>query len=131
MIGRRSSPLIVVAALGLGACAPETRSSAGQVPIPMTEPSTTTTASDVAQAIALAEQALARTDANLADYQLVRAQRLLAGGPDCSTTRCWQLTFKLARLIPATSAGRIGAGGEVFFVVDVDKGEAKLTGYGE
>ena len=131
MIVRLSLPSIVFGALGVIACAHTTGPSAGQTGIKMTEQSPPTTARDLVQAIELAEHSFDQAGASVGDYQLVRAQRLLAGGEHCSGTRCWQLTFKLARLIPAAPAGRIGAGGELFFTVDVERGEARLTGHGE
>jgi hypothetical protein len=72
-----------------------------------------------------------RATIELGDYRLVQAQRLLAGGEHCSGTRCWRLTFKATRLIPTSLPALIGAGGELFFTVDVDRGAAKFTGHGE
>ena len=88
-------------------------------------------ATDLVTAIEIAERNFGQVNANVSDYRLVQAQRLLAGGEHCSGTRCWRLTFKLARLIPTSLPALIGAGGELFFTVDVEQGAAKLTGYGE
>ncbi len=97
----------------------------------MTERSIPSTATDLVTAAELAERSFAQAGATVTDYVLIRAQRLLAGGEHCSSTRCWQLTFKLARLVPSSLTARLGAGGELFFTVDVERGEAKLTGRGE
>jgi len=97
----------------------------------MAQQASPSTATDLTAAIELAERSFGQANASVSDYRLVQAQRLLAGGEHCSGTRCWRLTFKLARLIPTSLPGLIGAGGELFFTVDVERGAAKLTGYGE
>lgn len=97
----------------------------------MAERSTPTTAMDLLEAIELAERSIGQAGASIDDYRLVRAQQLLGGSEHCPGPRCWLLTFKLARLIPTAESPRIGAGGELFFTVDLDRGEAKLTGHGE
>ncbi len=97
----------------------------------MAEQPNLTTATDLLQAIELAERSFDQAGASTGEYRLIRAQQLLAGGEYCSSPRCWQLTFKLARLFPTAQSPRIGAGGELFFTVDVERGEAKLTGRGE
>ena len=97
----------------------------------MNERATSTTANDLIEAVGLAERGFGTADASPSDYVLIRAQRLLAGDERCTGTRCWQLTFKLSRLIPTTANPRIGAGGELFFMVDLERGSAMLTGRGE
>jgi hypothetical protein len=97
----------------------------------MAHPSSPSTASGLVEAIEIAERNFGQANANVDEYRLVQAQRLLAGGEHCSGVRCWRLTFKLARLIPTSLPALIGAGGELFFTVDVERGVAKLTGYGE
>ena len=89
------------------------------------------TAHDLLEAIRLAEGAIAARDADPQAYSLVRAERLLAGGPRCSGVHCWRLTFKLKQLIPDEQDERVGKGGELFFSVDLDAGVAVLTGRGE
>jgi hypothetical protein len=88
-------------------------------------------ASDLFQAIQLAEDAMRRAAADPDQYNLVKAERMLLGDIHCSSLRCWQLTFKLKRLIPTQLPTRLGAGGELFFTVDLDAGLAVLTGRGE
>jgi hypothetical protein len=95
------------------------------------QPSSSTTADDLIAAIAIAERSFDQASASVSDYRLVQAQRLLAGGEHCAGTRCWRLTFKATRLIPTSLPALIGAGGELFFTVDVDRGAAKFTGHGE
>jgi hypothetical protein len=90
-----------------------------------------TFASEITKAIALAETAFSAARADPSQYSLVKAERMLAGGAHCAGTRCWQLTFKLNRLIPTQLPARLGAGGELFFTVDLDAGQAVLTGRGE
>ena len=97
----------------------------------MTERTTSTMTDDLVAAVQLAEREFPAAGAKPPDYSLTRAQRLLAGDERCSGTRCWQLTFKLTRLIPTAANPRIGAGGELFFTVDVERGVATLTGLGE
>jgi hypothetical protein len=97
----------------------------------MAQQSSPTTASDLIQAVEIAERSFGQANASVNDYRLVVAQRLLAGGEHCSGTRCWRLTFKQANLIPTSLPALIGAGGELFFTVDIERGTAKLTGYGE
>ncbi len=89
------------------------------------------TAADLLAAIALAEKAFRAAQENPAEYQVVQAQRLIAGGPHCTGTRCWRLTFKRTRLIPATLPAMIGSGGELSFTVDLDAFLATLTGHGD
>lgn len=79
----------------------------------MEQQSSPSTASDLVAAIA--ERNFGQANASVADYRLVHAQRLLAGGEHCSDTSCWRLTFKLARLIPTSQPALIGVGGELFF----------------
>jgi hypothetical protein len=119
--------------LGLYACSsqPPTSASTPMGPNTMTDRATSTTTGDLVDAVALAEREFGAASATPSDYALIRAQRLLAGGDHCTGTRCWQLTFKLSRLIPTATNPRIGAGGELFFVVDVERGTAMLTGRGE
>lgn len=90
-----------------------------------------TTADDLVEAIRLAEGAFGAAQANPAEYRLVEAQRMITGAEHCSGPRCWRLTFKLTRLIPTQLPARVGAGGELFFTVDLDEGRATFTGYGE
>jgi hypothetical protein len=90
-----------------------------------------TTASDLTQAIELAESAFSGAQADPRQYSLVKAERLTGGDKNCRGSRCWQLTFKLNRLIPSQLPARVGAGGELFFTVDLDAGRALLTGRGE
>ena len=90
-----------------------------------------TTFNDLFEAIRLAEEALATEKVNIDEYSLVKAERMLGGCEYCSSTRCWKLIFKLTRLIPSRTLERIGAGGEIYFTVDLNKSEAILVGYGE
>jgi hypothetical protein len=89
------------------------------------------TTGELLDAIKLAEAAFSAASAKPQDYSLVKAERMLAGDPNCTGTRCWQLVFKLTDLIPTTSSDRTGAGGELFYTVDLDSGAAVLTGRGE
>ncbi len=89
------------------------------------------TAGDLVEAIRLAEGAFDRAKADPSEYRLVQAQCLVSGTEDCASSRCWRLTFKLARLIPIDATDRLGAGGELFFTVDLDEERATFTGYGE
>ena len=66
----------------------------------MAQQASPSTASDLMEAVAIAERNFGQANASVDDYRLVLAQRLMAGGEHCSGTRCWRLTFKLARLIP-------------------------------
>jgi hypothetical protein len=121
----------LLTALGMFACAPTT-GPATETGAKMTaQPPNSTTADDLVAAIAIAERSFDQASASVGDYRLVQAQRLLAGGDHCSGTRCWRLTFKATRLIPTSLPALIGAGGELFFTVDVDRGAAKFTGHGE
>jgi hypothetical protein len=123
--------LTALAALGLVACAHKTDPATDTGAKTMEQQSSPSTASDLLAAIAIAERNFGQANASVGDYRLVHAQRLLAGGEHCSGTSCWRLTFKLARLIPTSLPALIGAGGELFFTIDVDRGAAKFTGYGE
>jgi hypothetical protein len=120
-----------LAALALLACAPTTRPATETGAKMTAQPSSSTTADDLVAAIAIAERSFDQASASVGDYRLVQAQRLLAGDEHCSGTRCWRLTFKATRLIPTSLPALIGAGGELFFTVDVDRGAAKFTGHGE
>jgi len=132
VIGHTSSTLLALAALCLAACAPTPGGAVAPTGTKtMADHSIPTTASDLVEAVQLAERIFGQANASADDYRLVQARRLLAGGEHCSGTRCWQLTFKLARLIPTSLSARMGAGGELFFTVDVERGEATLTGHGE
>jgi hypothetical protein len=123
--------LTALAALGLVACAHKSDPATDTGAKTMAQQSSPSTASDLVEAIAIAERNFGQANASVGDYRLVHAQRLLAGGEHCSGTSCWRLTFKLARLIPTSLPALIGAGGELFFTIDVDRGAAKFTGYGE
>ncbi|HEX3763653.1 MAG TPA: hypothetical protein VHW23_33380 [Kofleriaceae bacterium] len=132
MTGRRAAVLIAFTALGVLDCARENGPSAPSTGTKiMAERPTPPTATDLLDAIELAEHSFGQANASTADYQLVFARRLLAGSEHCSGTRCWQLTFKQSGLIPTSATARIGAGGELFFVVDVEHRQAKFTGHGE
>jgi hypothetical protein len=89
------------------------------------------TAGELLDAIRLAESAFGAANASPGDYRLVRVEWLLGSSEECTGVRCWRLSFKLARLIPTQSAARVGAGGELFFTVDLDAGRATLMGRGE
>lgn len=90
-----------------------------------------TTAQELLDAIKLAQDTFEVPDASLDEYRLVEAKRMFVDTKHCSGARCWRLTFKLARLLPTEAGGILGAGGELFFTVDLDAGEATFTGYGE
>lgn len=89
------------------------------------------TANDLIEAVRIAESAFSDAQAKPEEYTLVNAERLLTGDPNCIGARCWKLTFKLNRLVPTVLPARIGAGGELFFIVDLDAAKAVLTGRGE
>jgi hypothetical protein len=89
------------------------------------------TADDLIAAVRIAEGAFGAANAAPHEYRLVGAERMLSGARHCSGARCWQLTFKPTRLIETGPAAIVGAGGELFFTVDLDQGRATLTGYGE
>lgn len=132
MTDRWAVVLIALTALGLLECARENGPSATPRGTKiMAERPTPATATDLLDAIELAEHSFGQANASTSDYELVFARRLLAGSEHCSGTRCWQLTFKQSRLIPTSLSARIGAGGELFFIVDVERRQAKLTGHGE
>ncbi len=65
------------------------------------------------------------------DFQLVRAENVLAGTPTCPGPRCWLLTYKARDCIPKSSGGLIGAGDETFVEVNLAARTARVTGYGE
>lgn len=88
-------------------------------------------AQDLFEAIRLVEGAFGAANSNPDEYRLVHAQNMIAGDKHCSSSRCWRLTFKLTRLIPTQLPAKVGAGGELFFTVDLDKGQATFTGHGE
>jgi hypothetical protein len=102
--------------------------STGEGDIPMPEQ---TSISDLSKAIQLAKDAMRGAAEDPDQYSLVSSERMLGGGPHCASVRCWQLTFKLKRLIPTELLAPLGAGGELFFTVDLDAGQAILTGRGE
>jgi len=89
------------------------------------------TATDLLEAIRLAEKEFAALNAKVNEYRLLEAKNMTGGDKHCSGSRCWRLAFKLARLIPTQLPGKVGAGGELFFTVDLDKNQATFTGYGE
>jgi hypothetical protein len=90
-----------------------------------------TSSSDLFKAIELAEGTMRRAAADPDQYSLVKAELMLGGDVRCASVRCWQLIFKLKRLIPTQLPARVGAGGEFFFTVALDSGQAVLTGRGE
>ena len=85
------------------------------------------TATDLVEAISLAERSFPVGD-QPADYRLIRAELRLGGQPEGSGVRVWLLTFKLIRLLPGYANAPIGAGGELFFTVDLDEQAATYTG---
>ena len=78
------------------------------------------TAAALVEAIGLAEGAFPAGD-RPEDYRLIQAESQLG-------TPVWRLTFKRARLLPASPEEPIGAGGELFFTVDLDRRSAAFTG---
>jgi hypothetical protein len=130
-LARRGTALTALATCGIRACAARSGQATETGAKSMAQQASPATASDLIEAIAIAERNFDQANANVSDYLLVQAQRLLAGGEPCAGTRCWRLTFKLTRLIPTSLPALIGAGGELFFSVDLERGAARLTGYGE
>ena len=94
----------------------------------MAEPKT---AQDLIEAVQLAEDSLDIGATGADAFQLVAARRMLDGGESCTTTRCWQLTFKRSRLLPTSTAARLGAGGETFCEVDLLERTVTILGHGE
>lgn len=86
-----------------------------------------TTATDLVEAVALAEGSFPADEAP-ADYQVIAAELLLVGRPAASGVRVWRVTFKRVRLLPGSVDAPIGAGGELFFTVDLDARTATVTG---
>jgi len=85
------------------------------------------TATDLVEAISLAERSFPAGD-QPTDHRLIRAELQLGGQPEGSGVRVWLLTFKPVRLLPGSSDAPIGAGGELFFTVDLDEQAATSTG---
>lgn len=85
------------------------------------------TANDLVEAISIAEGSFP-TDDQPSNHQLISAELMLGGRPGGSGVRVWRLTFKPARLLPETADAPIGAGGELFFTVDLDERTATYTG---
>ncbi|MCA2218930.1 hypothetical protein [Jidongwangia harbinensis] len=83
----------------------------------MTELSTATA---LTEAIALAERSFPPDD-RPEDYRLIQAELQLG-------SQVWRLTFKRARLLPDSAEDPIGAGGELFFTVDLAGRSATYTG---
>lgn len=88
------------------------------------------TASELAKAIELAEQAVLRDGVALEQLKLISAINMMAGreyrGP-----AYWRITFKRRDLIPRDADSELGAGGELFIDVDLGANAAKLSGRGE
>ena len=80
----------------------------------------------VYKAIKLAIDVMNESKEDLNEFDIVKAENLLAKGPDV-----WLITFKLKRIIPKKKGGIIGAGGEVFITAELDINSAKISGYGE
>jgi hypothetical protein len=78
------------------------------------------TATALAEAISLAEGSFPAGDPP-EEFRLIRAEAQLG-------TPVWRLAFKRARLLPASLEEPIGAGGELFFTVDLDQRSATFTG---
>jgi hypothetical protein len=89
------------------------------------------TASELEEAVRLAETAFGDAGTEPAGHVLVGAQRLTGGAAECSGVRCWELVFKPERLVPTSPDQRVGAGGELRFTVDLDAGRAVFTGFGD
>ena len=82
-------------------------------------------------AISLAEEFLSTLDVAPDEYKLISAENLVIVDEEFAGPHLWRLTFKLEELIPEDAIGIIGAGGEIYLEVNVNKGEVDLTGYGE
>ncbi len=81
-------------------------------------------AAECKQALARGEELL-HSEGGADEYVLVAAERRLA------QPGSWRLTYKPRRLVPERSDEPIGAGGELFAVVDLATGDARVTGRGE
>jgi hypothetical protein len=76
--------LTALAALGLVACAHKSDPATDTGAKTMAQQSSPSTASDLVEAIVIAERNFGQANASVGDYRLVHAQRLLAGGEHCS-----------------------------------------------
>lgn len=83
------------------------------------------------EAVALAEAMLPTIGKMPQDYKLVAAGNLRSHAGAYRGPHFWHLTFKLRKLIPSSSEGILGAGGEIFVEVDLAEKRAWVTGYGE
>lgn len=83
------------------------------------------------QAIDIANQFLPTLSLNPADYKLITVENLVAKGVDYLGPQKWRLTYKLRELLPQDATAEVGAGGEVFILVDTSTGVARLQGFGE
>ena len=85
-----------------------------------------TISADLDRAVAVAISAAQETKHPLGDYRLTSAEQILHQGKSI-----WRITFKPSRLLPADpSKELIGAGGEIFVNVDLEKQAAEVR-YGE
>ena len=82
-------------------------------------------------AIELGLRALTAENLDGGPYKLVQVENLLKGAVPKSDPNVWRLTFKAQRLIPSTADAIIGAGGEIYFEVNLASGQAYLTGRGD
>ena len=89
------------------------------------------TAQDLIAAVKSAEDSLGAMNLNADDYRLIQAKQVFAVDKQCSGPRCWRLVFKRKELLPVKTGERTGAGGEIRFVVDLNRGRATLTGQGD
>lgn len=85
---------------------------------------------DYRRAIALADRFLSQSNIDPRLYRLVKAE-LTTGQEGSASQPVWMLTFKLASLIPQTSEQTMGAGGELFLLVNLATEDVVLRGYGE
>ena len=78
------------------------------------------------KAIKLAVDVIVESEEDLSEFDIVKAENLLARGP-----AFWLITFKLKSILPKKKGGIIGAGGEIFVTAELDTNTAKISGYGE
>jgi hypothetical protein len=127
-------PLALAACAGRPAPGPRVPAPPYDPPGPDHSMSVPPGAAELDAAVALAEAAFPSSNPSCgrADQAtLVQAERLYLGDKACVDRRCWRLTFKDRRLVPSGMEDVLGAGGEVYFVVDLTRKQATRVGLGE
>lgn len=86
---------------------------------------------ELEEAAALANAFLPTLDRNPKELKLVKAENLVFRGPSLLGPSIWRFTYKERSLIPKDGRALLGAGGELFIEVDLDKKKATFLGVGE